>query len=131
VQLHKSLYRDDVANVAEEMLDPALARKNIKARFDALARRHRQETNVGWGLADRGDRWVFHSFGNHSGVKGRGARCLEEICALADNISIELQLWTASEALYPYYESFGFVRRRQMDGGVQWFDRSAACETPE
>ena len=120
MQLRKSLYLDDVADV-------------VQGRFNDLSRRH-WERNVGWGVSDQIQRgyWVFHSFGNYGQVKGRGAECLREVCALADELGVELHLWTGSRALHPYYESFGFVKiesPRYKADNVQWFERGARCMT--
>jgi hypothetical protein len=133
--MSQSLYRDYVLTVVREVSDH-LIMDGIQARFDALARRHRMEENVGWGLSDQIQRgyWVFHNFGNYSRVSGRGAECLREVCALADEFGIDLHLWTGSPALHSYYETFGFVKiesPRYKADEVQWFERSALCETRE
>jgi hypothetical protein len=75
--------------------------------------------------------WVFHSFGNYSGVRGRGAECLQEVCHLADDYSVAMHLWTASPELHPYYERFGFAKSeppRERAEGIQWFRREPLTE---
>lgn len=88
--------------------------------FNRLRRRHLQK-QVYWHTYDMGDgEFMFQSFINKSGVKGLGARCLKAVCALADRLGVTLVLRCIVPKLFPYYESFGFVRDDSRPGYYSW-----------
>lgn len=95
--------------------------------FQKLADDHKDRLGVLYVVTNTGstDEWTFHSFYNYSGIKGRGAEALREVCELADHHGIELSLWCVRPKLFPYYEAFGFkMRPGRDDTDVKYFDRT-------
>src|SRR5215467_8955075 len=88
---------------------------DIYERFAALAKRHRAQLGVNYGIRPMFGPYsivALHrpgSYGRDGGpTKGNGAKAIRELCWLADELKITLSLGTSRRRLIPYFEQFGF-----------------------
>jgi len=99
---------------------------DIYERFDQLAKRHRAELGVHYGIRPMFGPYSICALhrpgsthgqgGDTSETKGNGKKALTELCWLADQLHIVLTLGTSRKRLIPYFEQFGFAVTEKLGG---------------
>ena len=117
----ESFYRD-------EQIPVVLS--SVEMRFWVLREEHWQRYKVNWevDMHDDGQVATFSCFGRSgfpgNETKGNGAKALTEVLALADEMKLNLHMWTVYEKLIPYYEGFDFIQTVHSGGGLWRFQRA-------